>query len=120
MSAMRYRSICRYGGDWLDEPIAKAFTIDAIDSIRVCTGIYVVCEPLERVQYVGSVCRPNSVAGVSDRLREHLREAHKRLSWKSVWVVPLKEATPVSVVRAVEACVGADLAPLGGDRLPRL
>jgi hypothetical protein len=120
MSPTRYRAISRYAGEWLDTPLPRAFPIDEIDAIRVCSGVYVVCEPLERVQYVGSVCRPESVAGISERLREHLREGHKRLNWKTVWVLPLKRDTPVSVVRSVEACVGADLGPLGGDRLPRL
>jgi hypothetical protein len=120
MNMIRYRALCRYAGEWLDEPIERSFAVDEVDSITARSGVYVICEPLERVQYVGSVHRPGSSAGVADRLREHLREGTKRLAWKRVWVLPLKPTTPRPVVRLVEACVGADLGPLGGDRLPRL
>jgi hypothetical protein len=120
MTAARYRAICRYAGDWLDEPVPRAVPLDEIDAVTARSGVYVICEPLERVQYVGSVCRPNRPRGVASRLREHLRDKHKGLGWKTVWIVPLKPETPVAVVRSVEACVGADLGPLGGDRLPRL
>lgn len=120
MDTTRYRALCRYAGDWLGDPTPRSFALDKLDEIRACSGVYVVCEPLERVQYVGSVHRPMSSCGVADRLREHLREGNKRLSWKTVWVVPLVAETPREVVRSVEACVGADLSPLGGNRLPRL
>jgi hypothetical protein len=120
MSRTRYRSLCRYAGEWINGPVERSFALDDLDSIVACSGIYVVCEPLERVQYVGSVCRPASRAGVADRLREHLREGHKRLRWKTVWVVPLKTETPLNVVRSIEACVGRDLDPIGGGRLPAL
>ncbi|MCU1676538.1 MAG: hypothetical protein JWM93_1296 [Frankiales bacterium] len=120
MNATRYRSLYRYAGAWLGDVAPRSVALDELESISARSGIYVVCEPLERVQYVGSVRRPNSVAGVADRLREHLREGHKRLTWKTVWVLPLKPETPVPVVRSIEACVGADVGPLGGDRLPRL
>lgn len=120
MSPTRYRSLCRYAGDWLDDPVERSFPLDDIEAITALSGIYVICEPLERVQYVGSVCRPASAAGVADRLREHLREGHKRLRWKTVWVLPLRADTPRSVVRSIEACVGRDLDPIGGGRLPAL
>jgi hypothetical protein len=117
---VRYRSICRYAGDWLDEPVARAIPLDAIETVNGSTGIYIACEPLERVQYVGSVCRPHTPNGIASRLREHLREGHKRLGWKTVWVVRLKLDTPLGVVRLIEGCIGADLGPLGGNRLPGL
>lgn len=120
MNTVRYRSLCRYAGEWLDAPVARSFGVDELAEITACSGVYIVCEPLERVQYVGSVHRPATLTGVADRLREHLREGHKRLSWKSVWVLPLVSATPREVVRSIEACVGADLAPPGEGRLPRL
>jgi hypothetical protein len=120
MNSARYRALCRYAGTWLATPVEKSFPIDAIGEIRATSGIYIVCEALERVQYVGSVHRPASYAGVADRLREHLRDAEKRLAWKSVWVVPLALDVPRSVVRSIEACVGVDLAPLVENRLPRL
>src|SRR4051794_17369377 len=98
MNPTRYRSVCRYAGTWLATPIPKAFEIDEITEITARSGVYIVCEPLERVQYVGSVHRPQHVAGVAERLREHLREGHKRLCWKTVWVVPLLPPTPRDVV----------------------
>ncbi len=120
MTVTRYRSLCRYAGDWLDTPIVRKFSVDEICDIVARSGVYIICEPLERVQYVGSVHRPGSAAGVADRLREHLREPHKRLGWNTVWVLPLLDATPRAVVRSVEACVGAELCPIGEGRLPRL
>ena len=107
MDAVRYRSVCKYAGDWLDRPVARAVPLDELETISGRSGVYVVCEPLERVQYVGSVCRPTRPDGVASRLREHLREGHKRLNWKTVWVVPLKAETPVETVRLIEACVRA-------------
>lgn len=120
MSRARYRGLCSYAGEWLCEPLPHAFPLDELSELRVRSGVYIVCEPLERVQYVGSVCRPNSPTGVADRLKAHLREAHKRLLWKSAWIIPLRCTTPLAEVRALEACVGAELLPLGGERLPRL
>jgi hypothetical protein len=119
MSPTRYRSICRHARGWLDAPLPHAIPVDEVASISSGTGVYVVCEPLERVQYVGSVARPGR-PGIYLRLREHLREGHKRLNWKSVWIVPLVPETPVPVVRLIEACIGAELDPLGQGRLPRL
>jgi hypothetical protein len=120
MTAIRYRSLCRYAGDWIERPIERSFTVDDLGDIDACSGVYVVCEPLERVHYVGSVHRPANRAGVADRLREHLRAGHKRLWWKTVWVLPLKADAPRAVVRSVEACVGRDLDPLWRGRLPAL
>src|SRR4051812_2498930 len=120
MDAARYRAVCRYAGEWLGKPIPRAWPIDEIDEVILSTGVYVVCEPLERVQYVGSVRRPDDAAGVRRRIREHLREGHKRILWKTIWFVPLRPETPVNVVRDIEGCIGADLEPLGGDRLPRI
>jgi hypothetical protein len=120
MSVIRYRSVCRYAGAWLDEPIARPIPLDEIDTIAGSTGIYIACEPLERVQYVGSVCRPLRRNAIAARLREHRREGHKRMGWKTVWVVRLKVDTPLGVVRLIEGCIGTDLGPLGANRLPRL
>jgi hypothetical protein len=120
MSPIRYRALCRYAGEWIDRPIERSFALDDLDEIEARSGVYVVCEPLERVHYVGSVYRPASRCGVADRLREHLRDGYKRLSWKTVWVLPLRVDAPRAVVRSVEACVGRDLVPLGGGRLPAL
>jgi hypothetical protein len=120
MSTARYRGLCKYAGDWLATPLYRSIPLDELGDLRVCSGAYVICEPLERVQYVGSVCRPTSPTGVADRLREHLREGHKRMLWKTAWVIPLTPDAPASVVRSLEACIGAELLPLGGDRLPRL
>ena len=119
MDPRRYRSICHYARDWLDVPIARACPVDETASITTGTAVYVVCEPLERVQYVGSVCRPRR-SGVHERMREHLRDPYKRLTWKSVWIIPLLPETSVNAVRTIEACIGADLAPLGQCRLPPL
>lgn len=120
MSVVRYRGLCKYAGRWLAEPLPRSIPLDELNDLRVCSGAYVVCEPLERVQYVGSVCRPHSPTGVADRLREHLREAHKRLLWKTVWIIGLMPDAPTTVARSLEACIGAELLPLGGNRLPRL
>jgi hypothetical protein len=120
MSAARYRSICRYAGEWLDDPIPRAIPIDEIDSLKARAAVYITCEPLERVQYVGSVRRPGTPGAVARRLKEHLREGHKRLGWKTVWVVPLKWDTPLATVRLIEGCVGADLEPRSANRLPSL
>jgi hypothetical protein len=120
MSVARYRGLCRYAGSWIAEPVPYALPLDRVGDVNARNGVYIVCEPLERVQYVGSVWRPAQPRGVASRLSEHLREHYKRLAWKTVWIVPLTVETPESVVRSVEACVGAELGPLGSSRLPKL
>ena len=57
MNAARYRSLYRYAGEWLDAPLVAPFSLDELSAITARSGVYIVCEPLERVQYVGSVCR---------------------------------------------------------------
>lgn len=83
-------------------------------------AVYIICDGLGRVQYVGSVCRPDNADGVARRLSEHLRNRLKRQTWQSAAVLWLRSETPLEVVRSVEGAVGSDLLPLGNRRLPRL
>jgi hypothetical protein len=83
-------------------------------------AVYIVEDAFGEVDYVGSVCRAAEVRGARKRLTEHLREPKKRQRWHRVTVVSLRSDTPVDVVRAVEAAVGADLLPKTNRRLPRL
>ena len=52
MNTARYRSLCRYAGEWLSAPMPKPVPIDEVATITAQSGVYIVCEPLERVQYV--------------------------------------------------------------------
>jgi hypothetical protein len=120
MSAARYTALCAYAGEWLAEPLRQPFDLDDLAGLHTRTGVYIICEPLECVQYVGSVRRPSTLNGVAIRLREHAREGVKRLYWKKAWIIPMKDDAPLATVRLVEGCVGTELLPLGGDRLPRI
>src|SRR5438128_12601820 len=120
MNPERYYAISAYAGEWLDKPLPGPRLVDETNDLTVSTGVYIVCDALERVRYVGSVRRPQRVAGVAARLREHLRDSLKHLTWHTVWVVPLRDETPVDVVRRLEGAVGTDLQPLGSQRLPKI
>jgi hypothetical protein len=116
----RYAGLTSYAGGWLSEHVPRPFPVDQLDHLDVASGVYVVEDALDRVRYVGSVCRPGNSRGIACRLREHLRDPGKRLTWHHVWVVPLREDTPRRIVRAVEGAVGAELTPVGNLRLPSI
>ncbi len=120
MNLKQYQAIAAYGGEWVEQPLPGSRQVDEMDDISASTGVYIVCDALERVRYVGSVRRPRLIAGIAIRLREHLRNPVKRLTWHTVWIVPLRDETPVGVVRRVEGVVGLDLRPLNTQRLPRI
>jgi hypothetical protein len=120
MNRKRYHAIAAYAGEWLDQPLPGARPVDEVADLAMSTGVYVVCDALERVRYVGSVRRPQIISGLDTRLREHLRDPVKRLTWHTVWVVPLHDETPIEVVRRLEGAVGMDLRPLSSQRLPRI
>jgi hypothetical protein len=116
----RFNAIARYAGEWLTEPLPQPVPIDELDHLVASSGVYVVQDALERVRYVGSVSRPGQARGVANRLREHLREPLKKMTWHCVWVLPLRDDTPREVVRRIEGAVGVDLAPISGRRLPAI
>jgi hypothetical protein len=116
----RYNAIASYAGAWLTEQIPRPRPVDEVEDLPVSSGVYVICDALERVCYVGSICRPGQIRGLARRLREHLQEPLKRMTWHTVWVVPLRDDTPVDVVRRVEGAVGSDLRPTRCHRLPKI
>lgn len=120
MTRKRYRAIAAYAGEWLVEPLPGSRPVDEATGLAASTAVYVVCDALERIRYVGSVRRPRLVGGLAARLREHLRDPVTRLTWHTVWVLPLRDETPVGVVRQLEGAVGIDLQPLGNQRLPKI
>lgn len=67
-------------------------------------AVYIIVDAGDHIVYVGSVARGRPDAIVA-RLTEHLRERGKARIWRRVWVIPLREDTPSTVVRAIEGRV---------------
>jgi len=77
-------------------------------------AIYVVCDRTGKVRYVGSTTGRPARA----RLAEHLVDVDRTRDWHEAWVIPLRAATPVVTVRAIEGRVGRFLRPTDNRCLP--
>ena len=77
------------------------------------TGVYIVCDWAGDILYVGS-----TTCGVKARMIEHLRDLDRTLTWATVWVVPLRDTTPIATVRRIEGLVGRSLRPAHSRALP--
>jgi hypothetical protein len=82
-------------------------------------GVYVACAADMGVRYVGSVHRPTSPHGLTDRIMEHrLKSPERRAAWRYVWFVPMHTGATLAEVRRAEARIGAMLRPPMTQRLP--
>ncbi len=120
MDAATYRALSRYAGPWLQASTPRGIVVGEHRVIDVSSAVYIACDDLDRVLYVGSVHRPGQQYGASNRIAEHLRETRKFQAWRRLWVLPLKIGVDLTVVRELEAVVGAELDPQWNERLPRL
>jgi hypothetical protein len=114
------RALARHGGDAVLGPLRVACPISEHRSIVGGCGVYVVCDDLDRVLYVGSVHRPGNPRGISDRIARHLADPLKALRWARLWVLVVAEGRSLEWVRTYEAIVGTELQPSWNERLPRL
>jgi hypothetical protein len=81
-------------------------------------GVYIAVDVRGVVRYVGSVSRPRR-NGVRERVVEHVRAWFKERHWTHIYVVPLSDETPATVVKMIEGRIGRRLRPLDNKRLPR-
>jgi hypothetical protein len=115
-----HRALARHGGDSVLQPLPAARPVVEHRSIVGGCGVYIACDDFDRVVYVGSVHRPGNVAGISERIAEHLRDARKALCWARLWILVVDERQTVEWVRTYEAIVGEELQPTWNERLPAL
>lgn len=73
---------------------------EAVPTKGLSSGIYITTGGDKVVRYVGSAHRPGDPGGLARRLGEH--SLQRRMQWAWVWVIPLRESTPIEYVRAIE------------------
>lgn len=117
MDRSDYERVARYAGHHLQRahpwpvPAAVPFPLDPN------AAVYMACDTSGRCLNVGSVARTGS--GLAARIYEHLSDPRKRRTWNHVWVLLLKDETPVAEVRRLEGVVGAHLGPTANRWLPK-
>jgi hypothetical protein len=115
MRTVFYLSACAFAGRWLapsgPAPGPVVISRDMLDGPT--RAVYIVCDWGGRVLYVGS-----TTAGVRHRLRQHLADADRTSVWAEVWIIPLRNDTPLAEVRRLEGLVGLALRPLSNRALP--
>ncbi len=85
--------------------------------VRGGVGIYIAESHDGHVDYVGSVCRTDTI-GIVARVAAHHLAGDRARHWARVWVVLLMDATPATVVRRIEGRIGRALSPRNSRRLP--
>lgn len=120
IDATFHRALARHGGGAVRRPLLAALPIVEHRSVQGGCGVYIVCDDRDRAMYVGSVHRPGSLSGISDRIASHLVDALKALRWSRLWVLVVDDDQTVEWVRTYEAIVGEELQPTWNERLPRL
>ena len=83
---------------------------------HLTSAVYIVTDNKSRVRYVGSASRKDGC--VSDRIREHLRDASRDRIWAYVWFLPFGPEVDIGHVRLMERLVGERLRPTDNRRLP--
>lgn len=116
------RALARHGGPAVRRPLLEPRPIAEHLTIHGGAGVYVACDRHDHVLYVGSVYRPTNPFGLSCRIAEHLAEPDqtKALHWQRLWALLVDEPKELEWIRAYEAIVGAELAPIWNQRLPAL
>lgn len=113
-----YQAMVRYAGSHLASVRPWPVPATTPFAYRCSVAIYIVCDVGQRCCYVGSVARRKH-GGLESRIAEHLADHTKRSTWHTVWVLPLREDTPIVEVRRLEGVVGAHLGPRASRRLPK-
>jgi hypothetical protein len=111
-----YDDVVRYVGRHLARPHRWPVPITVPVGLNPAKAVYVACSRRGVCLNVGSVARAGS--GLAARVHEHLVDDYKRRTWHHLWVLPLKESTPLSDVRRLEGVVGAHLGPTDNRWLP--
>jgi hypothetical protein len=88
---------------WGREALSEAIPGWKVAELPVSTGIYITCGFDQLVRYVGSAHRPGVTHGVYRRITEH--PVPWQLQWEWFWIIPLKNETPLDLVRAIEGQV---------------
>ncbi len=114
MTEERYYSAVALAGDWARGVSPRPICLASAGRAHVRTGVYIACDCLGVVLYVGSACRPMDPHGVGTRVAEH--PVSRRRRWASVWLIPLHDDTPNVVVHAIEGAIIALLAPAENRR----
>jgi hypothetical protein len=115
VKASRYLSACAFAGPWLDSRASAVAptTINRAMPPGPLRAVYVVCDWGGRILYVGS-----TAAGVRNRIRQHCTDAERTRDWAEVWVIPLRDDTPVTELRRLEGLIGLALRPIRNRSLP--
>ncbi|HEX6036417.1 hypothetical protein [Longimicrobium sp.] len=109
MNEHDYRGAAALAGGWRRGLYPRAIPLERLRRLRAGVGIYMACDGSGRLAYVGSAVRPESRAGVADRVFQH--GVPRRGSWREVWVIPLRDDTPRRVVLGIEGQIRDLLAP---------
>lgn len=112
-----YQQVWRDARGWAKEPIPAPVPPTRLTEFPGGVGVYVACDPMGNVQYVGSVLRPHDDLGVVHRIQAHPVDRWKEWYW--FWFVPLADDTPLWIVRAVEAHAIARLTPIQNRSRPK-
>lgn len=118
MNTVLHRALARAGGEAVRQPLSAPYDLDEGEPVLGGCGVYIACNHHDEVLYVGSVHRPYDPAGISRRLREHLREPTKAMHWSRAWVL-VADGKDLRWVRQYEGLVGDELEPSWNDRLPK-
>jgi hypothetical protein len=115
--ATLYLSACEFAGKWLGaaEPATRPTRISRDMDAGPARAVYIVCDWGGRVLYVGS-----TVVGVRNRLRQHCTDIERTIDWAEVWIIPLRDDTPLAEVRRAEGLIGLALRPLRNRALPNV
>lgn len=102
-------------GEWAAGYLPRPYALTRDDPLpRTRRAIYIVTDYRSEVLYVGKTVR-----GAKSRRLEHVRDRAKALGWAAMWIVPLRDDTPLSAVLAAEGTIGDRLRPRHNRRLPR-
>lgn len=119
--SVNYQALEAYAGEHLASSLPDPYGIGRGEAVPDCAvAVYVAVGVDGRVLYVGSVVRRADPKAVANRLAEHLRQPQRLAAWNSLYLIPLREDTPLEVVRRIEGRIGAHLAPGMSKALPRL
>lgn len=109
MNLHHYRVALQIAGDWARGACSSSIRALDIPRIRASVGIYFGCRSDGRLLYIGSAVRPLNPHGVAHRILEHPLKVRER--WWYVWVLPLYDDTPPTIVRAIEGQIIDCLSP---------
>lgn len=120
MTPELYFECWREGEEWAGPKVFTGSPIELVLSKQrwaaVSTAVYIATDAEGEICYVGSVKRA-SLSGLAGRLRGH-EKTTRFAAWRSLYIIPLLEGTPLEIVRKVEGRVGRILLPTGNLRLP--